>query len=157
MNTFGASDQTKKNMSAIASPKFHSTGSTVLTLSTSALPLNGDFDVLKISFQEAGNMMHGNCQFGQEFVSLIPLFRGLILLGKPKTLSLIYDHLNSKVFFTCSLGEKKEVELFFEKISKLLKSEIRFKKLLAQIIASMKRFQAEQQLMHKALHQKNWD
>ncbi len=113
--------------------------------------------ILKIFSQEVGNQMQGMCRFERGFEELLPLFRGLILLGKPASLSLIYDFDRAQAFFTFSQTEKLEVVRFFNQIIELLKREVTFKEILNQVIENKKRFQAEQTLLHAALQGAAWD
>lgn len=117
----------------------------------------GQQEILKIFSQPVANQMQGMCRFEKGFEQLLPLFRGLILLGKPKSLSLIYDFDRSQAFFTFSQTEKKEVVQFFNQIIELLKREVKFKEILKKVIGNSKRFRAEQALLHSALHGAAWD
>lgn len=148
---------TLHHMTAIASINSNLTESTVLSVSLPDSLATENLDILKVSVQSFGNKMQGMCRFEQGFEPLLPLFRGLILLGKPKTLSLIYDFPNSQVYFSYSLGERVEVEQFLNQVIRMLKSEVRFKRILRQIITSKRRFQSEQALIQSALHQPTWD
>jgi hypothetical protein len=117
----------------------------------------GQQDILKIFSQPIANKMQGMCRFERGFEKLLPLFRGLILLGKPSTLSLIYDFDRAQVFFTFSQAETQEVEKFFNSVIDLLKKEVRFKQILEKVIENNRRYQAEQALLHSALHSVTWD
>lgn len=117
----------------------------------------GPQEILKIFSQPVANKMQGMCRFEKGFEKLLPLFRGLSLLGKPKTLSLIYDNDHAQVFFTFSQSEKKEVEKFLSKVIEMLKKEIRFKQILEKVIENNRRHQAEQALLQSSLHSVNWD
>lgn len=117
----------------------------------------GKQEILKIFSQSVANQMQGLCRFEKGFEQLLPLFRGLILLGKPKSLSLIYDFDRSQAFFTFSQTEKKEVEQFFNQIIELLQREVKFKEILKEVIGNSKRFRAEQALLHSSLHGAAWD
>ncbi|MCU0399478.1 MAG: hypothetical protein MUE75_00505 [Algoriphagus sp.] len=117
----------------------------------------GTQEVLKIFSQPVANKMQGMCRFERGFEKLLPLFRGLILLGKPTSLSLIYDSGKAQVFFTFSQSEKKEVEKFLGKVVELLKKEVRFKQLLEKVIENKQRYQAEQSLLQNSLHAVSWD
>lgn len=117
----------------------------------------GKQEILKIFSQPIANQMQGMCRFEKGFEQLLPLFRGLILLGKPKSLSVIYDFDRAQAFFTFSQNEKKEVVRFFNQIIELLKKEVTFKEILGKVIENNKRFRAEQALLHSALHGAAWD
>ena len=113
--------------------------------------------ILKIFSQEIANQMQGMCRFEKGFEQLLPLFRGLILLGRPRSLSLIYDFDRAQAFFTFSQTEKREVIRFVNQIIALLKKEVAFKEILEQVLANNRRFRAEQALLHSALHGAAWD
>ena len=113
--------------------------------------------ILKIFSQEVANQMQGMCRFEKGFEQLLPLFRGLILLGKPRSLSFIYDFDRAQAFFTFSQNEKNEVIRFVNQIIELLKKEVAFKKILDQVLENNKRFWAEQALLNSALHGSAWD
>lgn len=117
----------------------------------------GNQSILKIFSQPVANQMQGMCRFEKGFEQLLPLFRGLILLGKPKSLSIIYDFDRSQAFFTFSQNEKMEVVRFFNQVIELLKKEVKFKEILEKVILNKKRFQAEQGLLNSALHGAAWD
>ncbi|HSF54340.1 MAG TPA: hypothetical protein VLA71_11330 [Algoriphagus sp.] len=117
----------------------------------------GKQEILKIFSQPVANQMQGMCRFEKGFEQLLPLFRGLILLGKPKSLSIIYDFDRTQAYFTFSQAEKKEVVRFFNQIIELLKKEVTFKEILKKVIENKKRFQAEQALLNSALHGVAWD
>ncbi|RIW15884.1 hypothetical protein D0X99_10720 [Algoriphagus lacus] len=114
-------------------------------------------EILKIFSQPVANQMQGMCRFEKGFEQLLPLFRGLIWLGKPKSLSLIFDHERAQVFFTFAQSEEQEVVRFFNQVILLLKKEVRFKEILEKVIEKNKRFQAEQALLNSALHGAAWD
>ncbi|MDO8965879.1 hypothetical protein [Algoriphagus sp.] len=114
-------------------------------------------EILKIFSQPVANHMQGMCRFENGFEQLLPLFRGLILLGKPNSLSLIYDFDHAQVFFTFSKTEEKAVVHFFNQIIELLKREVKFKEILSKVIENNRRFQAEQSLLQLALHGVAWD
>lgn len=97
------------------------------------------------------------CRFENGFEKLLPLFRGLILLGKPSSLSLIYDFTRAQVFFTYAHTEAQEVDKFFGKVIDMLKNEVRFKQILEKVIQNNRKYQAEQALLQTALHRVNWD
>ena len=114
-------------------------------------------EILKIFTQPVANKMQGMCRFEKGFEKLLPLFRGLVVLGKPSTLNFIYDFNQAQIFFTFSQNEKKAVERFFSRIIDLLKSEVRFKKVLEKILENNRHYQAEQALLQSSLHQSVWD
>lgn len=117
----------------------------------------GEQEILKIFSQPVANQMQGMCRFERGFEQLLPLFRGLNLLGKPKSLSIIYDFDRAQAFFTFSQTEKHAVVRFFNQIMELLKKEVKFKEVLKKVIENNKRFQAEQALLQSALHGPAWD
>lgn len=117
----------------------------------------GQQEILKIFSQPIANKMQGMCRFERGFEKLLPLFRGLILLGKPSSLSLIYDFDRAQAFFTFSQSESQEVERFFNSVIELLKKELKFKQILEKVIENNRRFQAEQALLQASLHRVTWD
>ncbi|MBC6369111.1 hypothetical protein [Algoriphagus sp. AK58] len=117
----------------------------------------GQQEILKIFSQPIANKMQGMCRFEKGFERLLPLFRGLIGLGKPASLSLIYDFNRAQVFFTFSQAEINEVENFFSKVIDMLKKEVRFKQILEKVIENNRRHLAEQALLQSSLHSVNWD
>ncbi len=138
-------------------PSFPSSAWTIRTTSEllGIQPIEADF--LQISFKPAGNQMQGMCRFEKGFEQLLPLFKGLISLGKPISLSLIYGVEQPQVFFTFSRSEKQVVVGFFIQIINLLKKEVRFKEILKKVLENKKRFQSEQALLQAALQGKAWD
>ncbi len=141
-------------LSSLESP----TGSLILTTIQDLTRLgHGNQEILKISSQQIGNRMQGMCRFEKGFEKLLPLFRGLVLLGKPTSLSLIYDFEKAQVFFTYSKVEQEDVDRFFDQVISLLKKEIRFKQLLQKVIENNKRHQAEQALLQATLQGSSWD
>ncbi|GAB3225173.1 hypothetical protein J0A67_08815 [Algoriphagus aestuariicola] len=147
-------------MSALVKPVKTELKSNAWTVSTSpdlSQFIVGKEVILKIFSQEVGNQMQGMCRFERGFEQLLPLFRGLILLGKPSSLSLIYDFDRAQAFFTFFQSEKVEVVRFFNRIIELLKREVAFKEILDQVIENKKRFRAEQSLLHSALKGAAWD
>lgn len=143
--------------SHLVSSEVNSNSWTVRTFPGMAQFRVSEQEILKIFSQPVGNQMQGMCRFGKGFEQLLPLFRGLVLLGKPKSLSLIYEVEQAQVFFTFSQSEKQEVVRFFNQILNLLKKEIRFKEILKKVIENSKRFQSEQALLQAALQGKAWD
>jgi hypothetical protein len=117
----------------------------------------GQQEILKFFYNPMANKIQGMCRFEKGFEKLLPLFRGLILLGKPASLSLIYDLEKAQVFFTFSQSEKKEVEKFLSDVFELVKKEVRFKQLLEKVIEIKRRHQAEQALLQSSLHTVSWD
>ena len=133
-------------------------GSLVLTATSDLTNFGqGKQEILKISSQQIGNRMHGMCRFQKGFEKLLPLFRGLVVLGKPSSLTLIYDFEKAHVFFTYSKVEQEDVDRFFDQVISLLKKEIRFKQLLQKVIENNKRHQAEQALLQSTLQGSSWD
>jgi hypothetical protein len=120
------------------------------------LPL-GQQEIMKIFSRKVANSMQGMCKFERGFEKLLPLFRGLVLLGKPLSLNLLYDVHQSQVFFTFANEEKKEVERFLSKVMVLLEKEVRFKLILEKVIENNRRHQAEQALLQASLHGISWD
>lgn len=117
----------------------------------------GQQEIMKIFSRQVSNSMQGMCRFERGFEKLMPLFRGLILLGKPSSLNLIYDFHRAQVFFTFAAEERKDVERFFGKVVVLLEKEVRFKQILEKVIENNRRHQAEQALLQASLHGLSWD
>jgi hypothetical protein len=116
-----------------------------------------NLEILKFFSKPVGNEMQGMCRFEKGFEQLLPLFRGLVLLGKPQSLSLIYDVHHAQAFFTFSLVEKQEVVRFLNQIIDLLRKEVRFKEVLEKVIENNRRHQAEQALLQSSLLAVSWD
>ena len=147
-------------MSALAQPIDLELDSNSWTISTSSESLDFSFEnqeIIKLFVQPVSNVMQGMCRLETGFEKLLPLFKGLVSMGKPSTLSLIYDPENSQVFFTYSLGEKRKVENFFSQVISLLKKEVRFKQILEKVILENRKHQAELALLQSSLHQLAWD
>ena len=147
-------------MSALAQSIGSETEAKSWTISTS--PESLDFsinnqEIIKLSVQPVSNVMQGMCRLETGFEKLLPLFKGLISMGKPSTLSLIYDTHNSQVFFSYSLGETTIVERFFTQVISLLKKEVRFKQILEKVIQNKRKYQAEQALLQASMHKVAWD
>jgi len=113
--------------------------------------------IIKLFVQPVSNVMQGMCRLEKGFEKLMPLFKGLFCMGKPSSLSLIYDESNSQVFFTYSQVESKLVDRFFAQVIVLLKSEVRFKQILEKVISNQKKYLAEQALLQASLHNVAWD
>jgi hypothetical protein len=137
--------------------EFKSKSWTVRTSPTlSEFEVNGQ-EILKIFSQPVANQIQGVCRFERGFEQLLPLFSGLILLGNPSSLRLIFDRDRAQVFFTFSRSEEAKVVRFFNQVILLLKKEVQFKVILKKFIEKKKRFQSEQALLHAALHGKAWN
>jgi hypothetical protein len=141
----------------VLSSELKSTSWTVRTSPDLTQVKLSNLEILKIFSQPVGNQMQGMCRFEKGFEQLLPLFRGLVLLGKPKSLSLIYDVHHAQAFFTFSLAEKQEVVRFLNQIIGLLKKEVRFKEILKRVIENNNRFKSEQALLQSTLQGKTWD
>lgn len=147
-------------MSALAQSIDSELESRSWTISASPESLDFSFEnqeIIKLFIQPVANVMQGMCRLESGFEKLLPLFKGLISMGKPSTLSLIYDETNSQVFFTYAPGESKTVERFFAQVVTLLKKEVRFKQILEKVIQNNRKHQAEQALLQASLHQVIWD
>lgn len=147
-------------MSALAQSNGSGLQSTSWTISTSPESLDfsiQDQEIIKLFVQPVSNVMQGMCRLETGFEKLLPLFKGLISMGKPSTLSLIYDTYNCQVFFTYSLSETKLVEKFFAQVISLLKKEVKFKQILEKVIQNNRKHQAEQALLQASLHKVAWD
>ena len=141
----------------LADSRYKSSAGSLSTTPDLAYFKVGDQDILKIFSQPQANLMQGMCRFENGFEQLLPLFRGLVLLGKPGSLSFIYEMNQSRVFFTYAIAEQERVRLFFDRIIQLLQKEVKFRQILDKVIANNRRFQAEQSLLQAALHSAAWD
>jgi hypothetical protein len=147
-------------MSAVAQKSDSETQANAWILSTSsdlAYFKVGNQEILKIFSQPVANRMQGMCRFEKGFEALMPLLRGLTLMGRPSSLSFIYDIDQSQAFFTFSQSEAGKVQHFFNQIIGLLKKEVKFKEILKKVIENNNRFRSEQALLNAALHGKAWD
>ncbi|MBN3581779.1 hypothetical protein JYB64_05225 [Algoriphagus aestuarii] len=108
-------------------------------------------EMVKIFSQKSGEMMQGMCRMDQGFDSLFPLFKGLIRLGKPKSLTLTYSNEEKSIFYSFREEDQLEVEQFFARVLALLQKEVKFKKVLKEIIENRLRFKSEQSLLQTAL------
>lgn len=147
-------------MSAVAQISTSGTKSNTWTVTTSPDLAQFSVDeqvILKIFSQDVANQMQGMCRFERGFEELLPLFRGLSLLGRPASLSLIYDFDRSQAFFSFLQSDKLEVVRFFNEVIHLLKKEVTFKKILSKVIENNRKFQSEQSLLRSALHGAAWD
>lgn len=111
----------------------------------------GHQEMVKIFNQRSGNRIQGMCKLEKGFDSLFPLFKGMVSLGKPSGLEISYSNEEKSIFF--SFDSKKEVEVgkFISNVLSLLRKEVRFKKILKEIIENRKRFKAEQSLLQSSL------
>ena len=108
-------------------------------------------EMVKIFNQKSGEMMQGMCRLENGFDSLFPLFRGLIRLGKPKSLHLTFSNEERSIFYSFKEEDQTEVEQFFARVLALLQKEVKFKKVLKEIIDNRLRFKTEQSLLQTAL------
>ncbi len=108
-------------------------------------------DILNIFSENSGGVVRGACRFGQDFASMFPLFKGLSLLGRPSSLDLVFCAEEKAVYYQHDPAELGQIDGFFTTLIALLMKEVRFKKVLAEVIANKNRFKAEQSLLQKAL------
>jgi hypothetical protein len=108
-------------------------------------------EMIKIFNQRSGEVMQGMCRLEKNFDSLFPLFRGLISLGKPNSLSLTYSLEEKSIFYSFKSESQVEVEQFFSRVLVLLQKEIKFKQLLKEVIENRSRFKSEQSLLQSSL------
>lgn len=107
--------------------------------------------MIKVFSQQSGEIMQGVCRLEKSFDSLFPLFRALISLGKPQSLSLTFSRDSKSVFYTFSSEALPEVEQFFDRVLTLLQKEVKFKQVLKEVIENRLRFKSEQSLLQNAL------
>jgi len=108
-------------------------------------------EMIKVFSQKSGEMMQGVCSLEKSFDSLFPLFRGLISLGKPNSLSLTFSKENNSIFYSFSAEAQPEVEQFFARVLSLLQKEVKFKQVLKEVIENRIKFKSEQSLLQAAL------
>ena len=146
--------KTQKNMSALSYQSASSTSLFNVTVGrnskVSQISANQQ-DLVKFFNQKTGDMMQGMCRLEQNFQTLYPLFRGLISLGKPSSLILTFSPEEKSIFYSFRAESLPEVEQFFTRILTLLQKEVKFKKVLKEIIENRLQFKAEQRLLHSAL------
>lgn len=108
-------------------------------------------EIVKIFNQKTGVIMQGMCKFEKGFEVLYPLFKGLTEAGKPKSLNLRFSFSDKTAHFHYPESAQFEVSVFFSKVVLLLQKEVKFKKVLKEVIINRKHFLAEQFLLQNAL------
>ncbi|MEP0712898.1 hypothetical protein [Algoriphagus sp.] len=108
-------------------------------------------EVVKIFSQPAGMVVQGLCKFEEEFQFLYPLFKGLSEAGKPKDLNLSFSSSDRIAYFYYPTTSHPEISLFFSQLIVLLQNEIKFKKVLKEVITNRNHFLTEQSLLHRAM------
>lgn len=108
-------------------------------------------EMIKVFSQKSGEVMQGVCRLEKSFIPLFPLFRGLVGLGKPRSLSLTFSREDNSIFYSFNAEAQPEVEQFFARVLSLLQKEVKFKKILKEVIENRLRFKAEQSLLQTTL------
>ena len=108
-------------------------------------------EIVKIFNQKSGLIMQGMCKFEDGFELLYPLFRGLSEAGKPQCLSLRFSHVERVAFFHYPASSHDEVSSFFSHLILLLQNEVKFKKVLKEIIINRNQFLSEQFLLQNTM------
>ncbi len=108
-------------------------------------------EIVKIFNQQSGMIMQGMCKFEDSFVALYPLFKGLSEAGKPRSLNLRFSAAEKTVFFHYPVSSHPEVSLFLSKLILFLQNEVKFKKVLKEVIINSNHFKSEQFLLQNAM------
>ncbi|PZX53975.1 hypothetical protein LV84_03083 [Algoriphagus ratkowskyi] len=108
-------------------------------------------EIVKIFNQKSGLVMQGMCKFDESFEFLFPLFKGLSEAGKPRSLNLSFASSEKAVYFHYPESNQSEVSSFFSQLILHLQNEVRFKKVLKEIIRHRKHFLSEQILLQNAI------
>ena len=108
-------------------------------------------EIIKVFNQKKEMGMQGVCRFDEKFEVLYPLFRGLSEAGKPKNLKLRFSSEEKAVYFGYPESDQSEVSHFFSELVLVLQKEVKFKKILKEVIINRNRFKAEQFLLHHAM------
>lgn len=138
-------------MSALPQSKSSSTNQVIsLADGFSKVSVNQQ-EIIKIFNQRSGLVMQGMCKFEDKFDALYPLFRGLSTAGKPKSLNLSFSSGERAAYFHYPEANKSEVSHFFSKLILLLQDEVKFKKVLKEIIVNRNHFKSEQFLLQRAM------
>ncbi|UZD23632.1 hypothetical protein PBT90_09545 [Algoriphagus halophytocola] len=132
------------------SPQKNSNINQVLTRTDTNQGLNQQ-QVLRVFNQKSGEIIQGVCKFESGFEFLFPLFRGLSAAGKPSFLKLNFSTSEQAAFFHYPISKRAEADLYFAQLIGLLNNEIKFKKILKEIILNRNVFKAEQSLLHSSL------
>ncbi|RAI93963.1 hypothetical protein [Algoriphagus yeomjeoni] len=108
-------------------------------------------EIVKIFSQKSGLMMQGICRFESPFEILFPLFKGLSESGKPKSLNLRFSSEEKAAFFYYPEANHAAVSQFFSELVLLLQKEVKFKKVLKEVIINRNHFRSEQFLLQHAM------
>lgn len=108
-------------------------------------------EIVKIFNQKSGLVMQGMCKFEEKFEALYPLFRGLSEAGKPKSLNLRFSSVDKTAYFYYPETSHSEVSHFFSELILLLQKEVKFKKVLKEVILNQNHFKSEQVLLQNAM------
>ncbi len=111
----------------------------------------GQKEMIKVFNQKSGELIQGVCHLEKRFDALFPLFRGLVSLGKPSSLTLTFSKEEKSIFYSFSSEAQPEVEHFFARVLALLQKEVKFKQILKEIIENRLRFKSEQSLLQSTL------
>lgn len=108
-------------------------------------------EMVKIFNQKSGLVMQGMCKFEARYEILYPLFRGLSESGKPKSLTIRFSPTDKSAYFHYPESSESEVSQFFAQLILLLQNEVKFKKVLKEIIINRNQFNSEQFLLQNAM------
>lgn len=108
-------------------------------------------EIVKIFNQKSGILMQGMCKFEGRYEILYPLFKGLSAAGKPKSLNLSFSSKEKTAFFYYPEANHAEVSQFFSELVLLLQKEVKFKKILKEVIINRNHFRSEQFLLQHAM------
>ena len=108
-------------------------------------------EIVKIFNQKSGLVMQGMCKFEENCEALYPLFRGLSEAGKPKSLNLRFSSAEKTAYFYYPVANQREVSSFFSELILLLQKEVKFKKVLKEVIVNRNQFNSEQFLLQNAM------
>ncbi|SFT51925.1 hypothetical protein SAMN04489724_1119 [Algoriphagus locisalis] len=108
-------------------------------------------EIIKIFNQKSGMVMQGMCKFEENSEVLYPLFKGLSEAGKPKSLNLRFTSAERAAYFYYPESSQAEVSKFFSELILLLQKEVKFKKVLKEVIINRNQFRSEQFLLQNAM------
>lgn len=108
-------------------------------------------EIVKIFNQKSGLVMQGMCKFDESFEFLYPLFKGLTEAGKPRSLNLRFSSSENAAYFHYPVSSQSEVSQFFSQVILHLQNEVKFKKVLKEVIINRNQFLSEQFLLQSAM------
>lgn len=108
-------------------------------------------DIVKIFNQKSGSVMQGMCKFEAGFELLYPLFKGLSEAGKPQGLNLRFSPVERAAYFHYHESIQPEVSQFFAQLVLHLQNEVKFKKVLKEVITNRNHFISEQFLLRSTM------